>query len=391
MAKSREFQPKKSDKFAFGLWTVMNRGRDPFGEPTRQPLSAFDAIRRLGEMGAYGFEFHDNDLVPIDAAPAERARILKKVHKIMADVDIRATMATCNMFSHPVFKDGAFSSNDARVRAFALQKTLNTIDMAVELGAKVFVFWGGREGAEVDASKDPALALKRYREALDFLCEHVRDNGYDLRFAVEPKPNEPRGDIYLATSGAALAFAYTCAYPEMIGVNPEIEHIRMAGLNAYHDIAQLLEAGKLFDIHLGAQKPLRYDQDIRFGAEDLKESFFIVKLLEDYKWDGTRSFDCHPYRTENEEGVWDFVAGNMRAYLILKDKVAQFNADPEIQGILAEVNTEDAGLAKLTGAYSRDNAAKLRAKDFKIDKLAKKPLRYEKLDQLTQELLMGVR
>jgi len=390
MAKST-YRPKKSDKFAFGLWTVRNPGADPFGAPTRKPPSPFEAIRKLGEMGVYGFEFHDNDIVPIDATAAERDKLIKRAKRVADSVGIRATMATCNMFSHPVFKDGAFTSNDARVRAFALQKTMRAIDMGVELGAKVFVFWGGREGAEVDASKDPAEALKRYREAIDFLCEYVIDNGYDMKFAVEPKPNEPRGDIYLATAGSALAFSYTCKYPDMVGVNPEVEHIRMSGLNAYHEIAQLLEAGKLFDIHLGAQKPLRFDQDMRFGAEDLKESFFVVKVLEDYKWDGTRAFDAHPYRTESEEGIWDFVEGCMRTYLILKEKVQAFNEDKEIQGLLAEIREEDPELEGLMGEYSPEAAAKLKKKALNPNRLAKKQLRYEKLDQLTQELLLGIR
>ena len=388
---AKAYKPTKADKFAFGLWTVMNRGADPFGGPTRKPLSPFDAIRRLGEMGAYGFEFHDNDIVPFGSSAAERDKLVKKARQVADSVGIRATMATCNMFSHSVFKDGAFTSNDARVRAFAVQKAMGAIDMGAELGAKVFVFWGGREGAEVDASKDPALALKRYREAVNFLCEYVLDNGYDMRFAVEPKPNEPRGDIYLATAGSALAFAYTCAHPEMIGVNPELEHIRMSGLNSYHEVCQLLEAGKLFDIHLGAQKPLRYDQDIRFGAEDLKESFFVVKALEDYQWKGTRAFDCHPYRTESEEGVWDFVAGCMRSYLILKEKVAAFNGDKEIQGLLAEIGEGHRALEKLMRSYSCEAVATLKERSFNPDALARKKLPYEKLDQLTQELLLGVR
>ncbi|KPL10637.1 xylose isomerase [candidate division BRC1 bacterium SM23_51] len=388
---AKTFRPKKSDKFAFGLWTVGNPGADPFGPATRKPPSPFDAIRRLGEMGVYGFEFHDNDIVPVGASAAERDRLLRRAKKVADSVGIRATMASCNLFSHPVFKDGALTSHSAPVRAFALQKTMNAIDMAVEMGAKLFVFWGGREGAEVDASKDPAEAVKRYREAIDFVCEYVLDNGYDMRFAIEPKPNEPRGDIYLATAGSALAFTYTCAHPEMVGVNPEIEHIRMSGLNAYHEIAQLLEAGKLFDIHLGAQKPLRFDQDIRFGAEDLKESFFVVKLIEDYQWDGTRAFDAHPYRTESEEGVWDFVEGCMRSYLILKEKVAAFNADKEIQGLLAEIRGEDPALEGLIAGYSAAAAAKLRRRALNPDRLARKQLRYEKLDQLTQELLLGVR
>jgi len=388
---AKAYRPRKGDKFAFGLWTVMNRGADPFGAPTRKPLSPFDAIRRLGEMGVYGYEFHDNDIVPLGASARERDRLVRRARSVADGAGIRATMATCNMFSHPVFKDGAFTSNDARVRAFAVQKAMGAIDMGVELGAKVFVFWGGREGAEVDASKDPALGLKRYREALNFLCEYVLDNRYDVRFAVEPKPNEPRGDIYLATAGSALAFAYTCAHPDMVGVNPELEHIRMSGLNSYHEVCQLLEAGKLFDIHLGAQKPLRYDQDIRFGAEDLKESFFVVKALEDHQWPGTRAFDAHPYRTESEAGVWDFVEGCMRSYLILREKVAAFNADKEIQGILAEIAGGNRALERLIGRYSPESAAALRERPFNPDALARKPLRYEKLDQLTQELLLGVR
>lgn len=388
---AKTYRPKRSDKFAFGLWTVRNPGADPFGPATRKPMSPFEAIRRLGEMGVYGFEFHDNDIVPFGASAAERDRLVRRAGKVADSVGIHATMATCNMFSHPVFKDGAFTSNNARVRAFALQKAMGAVDIGAELGARLFVFWGGREGAEVDASKDPAEAIKRYREAVNFLCEYVLDNGYDMRFAIEPKPNEPRGDIYLATAGSALAFAYTCAYPDMIGVNPEIEHVRMSGLNAYHEIAQLLEAGKLFDVHLGAQKPLRFDQDIRFGAEDLKESFFVVKLLEDYQWEGTRAFDAHPYRTESEEGVWDFVEGCMRAYLILKEKVAAFNADREIQGILAEVNEGNRALERLMATYSPEAAAKLKDRSLNPDRLAKKQLRYEKLDQLTQELLLGVR
>ncbi|MCX8037353.1 MAG: xylose isomerase [Candidatus Sumerlaeia bacterium] len=388
---AKTYKPAKSDKFAFGLWTVMNRGADPFGAPTRKPLDPLEAIRRLGEMGVYGYEFHDNDIIPIGTPASQRDKLIKRAKQIGDSVGIRATMATCNMFSHPVFKDGAFTSNNAKVRAYALQKAMNAIDVGAELGAKVFVFWGGREGTEVDSSKDPAVALKRYREAIDYLCEYVLDNGYDMKFAVEPKPNEPRGDIFLATAGSALAFTYTCAHPEMIGVNPEIEHIRMSGLNAYHEICQLLEAGKLFDIHLGAQKPLRYDQDIRFGAEDLKESFFVVKALEDYKWPGTRAFDAHPYRTESEAGVWDFVEGCMRSYLILREKVAAFNADPEIQGILAEINEGNRALEKLMSSYSRESVAELKARAFDPDALAKKQLRYEKLDQLTQELLLGVR
>ncbi|HET9361363.1 MAG TPA: TIM barrel protein, partial [Vicinamibacterales bacterium] len=272
-------QPAPSDRFTFGLWTVGNRGRDPFGEFVRPPLDPCVAVRRLGEIGAWGVNFHDNDLVPIDASPSERDRIVRDFRRALEATGVTVPMATTNLFTDPVFKDGAFTSHDRRVREYALQKTMRAMDLGVELGARTYVFWGGREGAETDAAKDPVEAIKRFREAIDFLCEYARDERYPLRFALEAKPNEPRGDIYFPTTAAYLAFIETLAHPEMVGVNPEVAHENMIGLNVYHVVAQALEAGKLFHIDLNDQKPGRFDQDLRFGSESIKPLFFLVKLL----------------------------------------------------------------------------------------------------------------
>jgi xylose isomerase len=298
-------------------------------------------------------------------------------------------MATTNLFTDPVFKDGAFTSHDAGVRAYALQKTMRAMDLGVELGARTYVFWGGREGAEVDAAKDPLEAIKRFREAIDFLCEYARDERYNLRFALEAKPNEPRGDIYFATTASYLAFIGTLAHPEMVGVNPEVAHEHMIGLNFYHVLAQAIEAGKLFHIDLNDQKPGRFDQDLRFGSESIKALFFVVKLLEESGYDGPRHFDAHAYRTEDPEGVWDFARGCMRTYLILKDKAKRFREDPEINALLASIraNAED-GIRR---TYSRAHADALKQRQFDRQALAARPLPYEKLDQLLVELLVGVR
>ncbi|HEY5039567.1 MAG TPA: xylose isomerase, partial [bacterium] len=312
-------KPKKSDRFSFGLWCTANQGRDPFGEGTRSRLDPITNIKELGKRNVYGFNYHDDDLIPFGTHLQLRNKIIKQTKQVMKDYGIVCSMATTNLFYHRVFKDGAFTSHDPRVRAFALQKVMKNIDLGVELGAKTYVFWGGREGTEVDASKTPEEALKHYRECMNFLVRYVKHNGFNLKFAIEPKPNEPRGDIFLATAGHVLAFIETLEDPDMVGVNPEIEHSRMANLNTYHDFAQCMEAGKLYHIDLGAQKPGRFDQDLRFGSEDLKETFFVVKLLEDNGWAGTRNFDEHPYRTEDEKGVWDFVEGSMRTYLILME------------------------------------------------------------------------
>ncbi|MBC7249788.1 MAG: xylose isomerase [Anaerolineae bacterium] len=385
------YEPKPEHKFTFGLWTVGSVGRDPFGEPVRQPLSPVELVHLLAEVGAYGVNFHDNDLVPIDATPAERDRIVAEFKKALAETGLVVPMATTNLFSDPVFKDGAFTSNDPRVRAYALQKTMRAIDLGVELGARVYVFWGGREGVETDAAKDPVEAIKRTREAMNFLCEYVLDQGYDLKFALEAKPNEPRGDIYNATTGHMLAFIETLDHPEMVGVNPEVAHEHMAGLNFLHAVAQAWEAGKLFHIDLNDQAFGRYDQDLRFGSHNIKSAFFLVKFLEDVGYEGSRHFDAHAYRTEDYEGVKDFARGCMRTYLILKEKAEQWNADPEIQALLAEINADDGSTDAFKGAYSAEKAAALKAASFDRVALGRRGLAYERLDQLTMEILLGVR
>jgi xylose isomerase len=387
----KEFTPKPEDKFTFGLWTVGSIGRDPFGEPVRNPLSPAELVRLLAEVGAYGVNFHDNDLVPIDASPAERDKIVAEFKQVLDATGMVVPMATTNLFSDPAFKDGAFTSNDAKVRAYALHKTMHAIDLGVELGAKIYVFWGGREGVETDASKDPVIAIKRTREAMNFLCEYVLDQKYDLKFALEAKPNEPRGDIYNPTTGHMLAFIETLDHPEMVGVNPEVAHEHMAGLNFTHSVAQALDAGKLFHIDLNDQAFGRYDQDFRFGAVNLKSAFFLVKLLEDYGYRGSRHFDAHAYRTESIEGVKDFARGCMQTYLILKDKVAQFNADAEIQALLAEINSDDGSTDGFKGIYSTKKATALKTARFDRIALGRRGLSYERLDQMTNEILLGVR
>ncbi len=384
------FTPKKEHRFSFGLWCTANRGRDPFGEETRDRLDPLTNIKELGKRNVYGFNYHDDDLIPFGASLQQRNKIIKETKKIIKDYAIVCSMATTNLFYHRVFKDGAFTSHDPHVRAYALQKVMKNMELGAELGAKTYVFWGGREGAEVDAAKTPGEAIKRYRECMNFLCAHARRQGYGFRFAIEPKPNEPRGDIFLATAGHVLAFIETLDDPERVGVNPEIEHSRMAGLNTYHDFAQCMEAGKLYHVDLGAQKPNRFDQDLRFGSEDLKETFFVVKLLEDHGWAGTRNFDEHPYRSENEQGVWDFVEGSMRSYLILWEKVKRFNADKKIQQILKSVHNSDPALELLMGRYTPEGAEKLKRHSFDPMALSKKRLPYEELDQRLQELLLGV-
>ena len=384
--------PQKSDKFTFGLWTVGNPGADPFGPVTRVPPTVTERVHKLGELGAYGINLHDNDLVPFGASAAEQDRIVAQFKKALSDAGLVVPMATTNLFSHPVFKDGAFTSNSPQVRAFALQKTMKSMDLGKELGAETYVFWGGREGVEVEASKDPVTAAERFRDALNFLSEYNISQGYNYRFALEPKPNEPRGDLYLPTVGAMLGFIATLAHPEMVGVNPEFAHETMAGLSFYHAVAQAIDAKKLFHIDLNGQKMGRFDQDLRFGQEDYKQNFFLVKLLEDRGYTGPRHFDAHPLRTSDREDIWAFAAGCMRTYLILKEKAAQFNTDSEIQAILAELNTGDAELDPiLSSAFSPANAEALKSKSFDADALASRLLPYERLDQLTFDLLMGVR
>jgi xylose isomerase len=388
---SDNYSPRPEHKFTFGLWTVGNVGRDPFGEPVREKLPPLTLLQLLAEVGAYGVNIHDNDVVPIDATAAERDRVVAEFKKALDDTGLVVPMATTNLFSDPAFKDGAFTANDPTVRAYTLQKTMNAIDLGVELGATVYVFWGGREGVETDAAKDPIEAIKRTREAMNFLCEYVIDQGYDLKFALEAKPNEPRGDIYNSTTGHMLAFIETLDHPEMVGVNPEVAHEQMAGLNFSHGVAQALDAGKLFHIDLNDQYSGRYDQDFRFGAANLKSAFFLVKLLEDNGYDGSRHYDAHAYRTEDYEGVKDFARGCMRTYLILKEKAEQWNADPEIQAILEEVNADRDHVAEMLGAYSKERVAQLKGHSFDRVALGARGLPYERLDQLTVELLLGVR
>jgi xylose isomerase len=386
-----DYIPKPEHKFTFGLWTIGNTGRDPFGGPVRDVKSPVELVHLLAEAGAWGVNFHDNDLVPIDATPAEHDRIVRDFKSALSQTGLVVPMATTNLFYDPVFKDGAFTSNDPKVRAYALQKTMNAIDLGVELGAKFYVFWGGREGTETDAAKDPITAIKRSREAMNFLCEYVLDQKYDVKFALEAKPNEPRGDLYNATTGHMLAFISTLDHPEMVGVNPEVAHEHMAGLNFTHGVAQALEAGKLFHIDLNDQAFGRYDQDFRFGAVNLKSAFFLVKLLEDNAYNGSRHFDAHAYRSEDYEGVKDFVRGCMRTYLILKEKAAQWNADKEVQALLAEINADDGSMDNYFGKYSSDKASALKSENFDRRALAARGLQYERLDQLTVEILLSVR
>jgi xylose isomerase len=388
---SQTYEPKPEHKFTFGLWTVGNRGVDPFGSAVRGHKTPAELVYLLGEVGAYGVNFHDNDLIPIDATPAEAEAIKKDFRKALTDTGLVVPMATTNLFSDPIFKDGAFTSNDPKVRAYALQKTMKAIDLGVEFGAKTYVFWGGREGTETDSSKSAVEAIKRNREAMNFFCEYALDQKYDLKFALEAKPNEPRGDIYNPTTGHMLAFIATLEHPEMVGVNPEVAHEHMAGINFMHGVAQAWEAGKLFHIDLNDQYPGRYDQDLRFGSRDLKAAFFLVKFLEDVKYDGSRHFDAHAYRTEDFEGVKDFARGCMRTYLMLKEKAAQFNADAEIQSLLADVNADDGTLSQYFGKYSPEKAKALKAHAFDRAAISSRGLRYERLDQLTIDLLLGAR
>ena len=390
MSSSDPYTPRPEHHFAFGLWTVGNVGRDPFGDPVRPTLSPARIVEKLGELGAYGVNLHDNDLVPREASAADRKGIVAEFKRALSASGLRVPMATTNLFGDPVFRDGAFTSNDAAVRRYALQKTMQAIDLGVELGAETYVFWGGREGTETSAAKDAQEAVKWFRDAINFLCEYVRAQGYTLRFALEPKPNEPRGDIYLPTIGHMLAFIYTLDHPEMVGVNPEVAHDTMAGLDFAHGVAQALEAGKLFHIDLNAQKPGRFDQDLRFGSEDVKGAFFLVKLLEDARWPGMRHFDSHAYRTEDERGVWDFAAGSMRTYLILKEKVARFNSDPEIRELLGELRRRGAATGQRI-RYSDAAAKGIRDERFDLESLRARGYAYERLDQLTMEVLMGVR
>jgi xylose isomerase len=385
--KNDPYQPRPEHKFSFGLWTVGNRGRDPFGDFVRPALSPVELVALLGEVGAWGVNLHDNDLVPIDATPAERDRIVRDFKSACKDNGLVVPMATVSLFFHPVFRDGAFTANDPAVRAYALQKTMRAMDLGAELGARIFVLWGGREGTETDACRRTDEAIKRLREAVNYLCEYNLDRGYGFKFALEAKPNEPRADIYMATTGHYLGFIPTLDHPEMVGVNPEVAHEQMAGLNFMHGVAQAWEAGKLFHIDLNDQMPGRYDQDLRFGSSNPKTAFWVVKFLEDVGYGGPRHFDAHAYRTEDYEGVKDFALGCMRTYLILKEKAARWNANREIQTILKEIESSSINAPEL-GKYSKKGAAALLAHLFDKDAMAGKRLPYERLDQLTIDVLL---
>ncbi len=385
-----QYEPRPEHKFSFGLWTLGNRGRDPFGDAVRPTMPPTQIVAMLAEVGAWGVNLHDNDLVPIDATPAERDQIVREFKKACKEQGIVVPMATVNLFFHPVFRDGGFTSNDPEIRAYALQKTMRAMDLGAELGAKIFVLWGGREGVETDACRRADDAIKRLREAINYLCEYSLASEYGYKFALEAKPNEPRSDIYMATTGHYLGFIPTLDHPEMVGVNPEVAHEHMAGLNFMHGVAQAWDAGKLVHIDLNDQMPGRYDQDLRFGSANPKAAFWLVKFLEDVGYDGPRHFDAHAYRTEDCAGVRDFARGCMRTYLILKEKAARWNADREIRAILKEISSNRNGTPQ-PGKFSQKNSAALLSYQFNKDAILKKRLPYELLDQMTIDILLGVR
>lgn len=385
------YQPVPEDKFSFGLWTVGWQGRDPFGDATRPVLDPVESVQRLAELGAYGVTFHDDDLIPFGSSDSEREGHVKRFRQALDATGLIVPMVTTNLFTHPVFKDGGFTSNDRDVRRFALRKVIRNIDLAAELGAKTFVAWGGREGAESGGAKDIRHALDRMKESFDLLGEYVVQQGYDLRFAIEPKPNEPRGDILLPTVGHALAFIERLERPEMYGVNPEVGHEQMAGLNFTHGIAQALWSGKLFHLDLNGQTGIKYDQDLRFGAGDLRQAFWLVDLLETAGYEGPRHFDFKPPRTEDFDGVWASAAGCMRNYLILRDRAAAFRADPQVQEALRA-----ARLDQLAAPTAEDGLAGILAdssayEEFDVEAAAARGMAFEHLDQLAMDHLLGVR
>jgi len=390
---TQSLTPTPDDKFTFGLWTVGWLGRDPFGDATRKPLDPVESVHRLAELGAHGVTFHDDDLIPFGSSDSDREAHIKRFRAALDETGMKVPMATTNLFTHPVFKDGAFTANDRDVRRYALRKTIRNIDLAVELGAKIYVAWGGREGAESGAAKDVRVALDRLKEAFDLLGQYVLDQGYDLRFSIEPKPNEPRGDILLPTVGHGLAFIEKLAHPELVGLNPEVGHEQMAGLNFPHGIAQALWHGKLFHIDLNGQSGIKYDQDLRFGAGDLRAAFWLVDLLESAGYEGPRHFDFKPPRTEDYAGVWASAAGCMRNYLILKQKAAAFRADPEVQAALRASRLDQLAQSTLAqGETITDLLADRSAfEDFDANAAAERGMAFEQLDQLAMEHLLGAR
>ncbi|WP_328738732.1 xylose isomerase [Streptomyces erythrochromogenes] len=383
--------PTPAHRFTFGLWTVGWQGRDPFGDATRAALDPVETVQRLAELGAYGVTFHDDDLIPFAAGGTAREQAVKRFRTALDTAGLKVPMATTNLFTHPVFKDGAFTANDRDVRRYALRKTIRNIDLAVELGASVYVAWGGREGAESGAAKDVRTALDRLKEAFDLLGEYVENQGYDLRFAIEPKPNEPRGDILLPTIGHALAFINELDRPERVGLNPEVGHEQMAGLNFPHGIAQTLWHGKLFHIDLNGQSGIKYDQDLRFGAGDLRQAFWLVDLLESAGYDGPRHFDFKPPRTEDSAGVWASAAACMRNYLLLAERSRAFRADPEVQAAFASSRLPELALPTAEDGLAGLLADRSAFDEFDVDAAARRGMAFEQLDQLALEHLLGAR
>lgn len=380
--------PRPEHRFTFGLWTVGWQARDPFGDATRPEIDPVETVERLAELGAAGVTFHDDDLIPFGADDTVREERITRFRAALERTGMTVPMATTNTFTHPVFKDGAFTAKDRDVRRFALRKIRRNLDLAAELGAETYVFWGGREGAESDAAIDVKAALDRYAEGLDTLAQYVKDQGYQIRFAVEPKPNEPRGDILLPTIGHALAFVNSLDHAEMVGLNPEVGHEQMAGMNMVHGVAQALWAGKLFHIDLNGQHGPKYDQDLVFGHGDLKSAFFLVDLLEHEGYAGPRHFDFKPLRTEDLDGVWTSAANNMRTYLLLKQRAEAYRADPEVQAARAAVGLDQLGVPTLGEGESLDS---ILADEFDPEVAAARGVGVERLDQLALEHLMGAR
>ena len=391
--------PTPADKFSFGLWTVGWPARDPFGDATRPPMDPVEAVHRLAELGAYGVTFHDDDLVPFGSSDSERDKHIARFTDALAETGMQVPMMTTNLFTHPVFKDGGLTSNDRSVRRFAMRKVLRNIDLAAELGARTYVFWGGREGSEYDGAKDVQAALDRYREGIDLFASYVKEKGYPLRFAIEPKPNEPRGDILLPTVGHALAFIAQLEHGDIVGVNPEVGHEQMAGLNYAAGIAQALWAGKLFHLDLNGQRGIKFDQDLVFGHGDLINAFFLVDLLEHGgpsgapAYDGPRHFDYKPSRTEDVAGVWDSAQANMRMYLILRERVAAYRADPEVQAALQAAGV---GALREPSMAAGETVSDLLAdrgayEDYDYEKAGARGYGFVQLNQLAIEHLLGAR
>ena len=379
--------PTPQDKFTFGLWTVGWQARDPFGDATREALDPVRTVSELAQRGAYGVTFHDDDLIPFGSSTSDRAAHIARFKKALDENNMKVPMATTNLFSHPVFKDGAFTSNNRDIRRYAIRKVMTNIELAVELGAHTYVCWGGREGAETDIGKDPVVALERMREAFNILGQFVIDKGYNIKFAMEPKPNEPRGDIFLPTIGHALAFINSLEHPELVGLNPEVGHEQMAGLNFVHGIGQALFHKKLFHIDLNGQHGPKYDQDLVFGHGDLKSAFFLVDLLDRYNYDGPKHFDYKPMRTESDEGVWASASANMRTFIILQERARAFRADPRTKAALEKSGVNE--LLQPTAA-SGESWKDIANESFDVETAGKRGYHYEELDQLALEYLIGV-